>query len=87
MTQRTFLNEDHWSELVGAVFKEVQRQQTPKHSPLGQLWRLLLQANQHKRFSIEVENADALLGARTNDNETFERLGWLRPRHRNDGAG
>jgi hypothetical protein len=63
VTRHHFLNEQHWSELLNAVFKEVEKRQPPS-GPLGELWRHMIEANKYTRFTLEVENSGA------NDNVT-----------------
>jgi hypothetical protein len=54
-TRVVYLNQEHWSLLIKALYETAGRHGRPTGA-LGQLWRLLAEASQHKRFTIEVEN-------------------------------
>ena len=53
---RIFLTKRQWELLLELTSKELPGAYTIGER--GQLWRLLIEANKHKRFVIEVENQD-----------------------------
>jgi hypothetical protein len=57
MPPKVLLGPEHWVALLDAVWKEVDRQPHPPRGALGQLWRILADAesSSRKRFIVEVE--------------------------------